>query len=569
MSKFLAGLAVAAGLMAGAAAAQSCIPQSTVSSSGVVTYQICDVPDIDQFRATFNVPPYPIPGLPNDGKMYCGPTSIMNWMAYMANHGRPSLMPGPNSSNWAPEPVSQEPNYLAMTEYLRKMGVLMHTDPLGGTNGDGLIQGTDCWLYGSSVTCTLSSNGYPLKISSPLVSNYWAAGFYSPTAADMVNSGVAGSLITPVIGWYKSSGAGFARDGGHVVTLVSGFLAPSVKSVGFHDPADGDGDWLTQSPFYTNPHGVTNTTALFDGMLRTQSRLGKYTSAFLDGYVAIRPPTVMTSGPSAIDVYKGPLSEPEASAAHHTGVILPTTQIVSDFAIHPEKTVHPYLVQGSDAVYQFDELAGASSQFAGVTRPKRLVFGGSAQQLHVLGDRQITTLDRNGQAIARVTLADPADAIAYDAQRGLVIALTARTGALSMFTTSLVSRGTLSIAPLACSGVIARVEPRQSVLWALCPGDTALTRVDLTAMSGANISRVPLQGSRGASSFAISDGGWLMVSEQGQLQVYDGRGGRTVTPFSGVRAGAVVDVLHAFSNFDPQTMRGPAYRNVLPQDAGQ
>src|SRR5262249_2240871 len=144
------------------------IPLNTVTSTGVVMYNICDVPDIDQLRSSSNVDPFPIPGLPNDGDMYCAPTAIMNWMAYLANHGRPTLKPGPNASNWGPEPVGQEPNYLKMTDQLKKMGVLMHTDPVDGTYGEGVIQGLNCWLLGVDVTCTLSNNSYPLKLSSPI-----------------------------------------------------------------------------------------------------------------------------------------------------------------------------------------------------------------------------------------------------------------------------------------------------------------------------------------------------------------------------------------------------------------
>jgi hypothetical protein len=51
------------------------------------------------------------------------------------------------------------------------------------------------------------------------------------------------------------------------------------------------------------------------------------------------------------------------------------------------------------------------------------------------------------------------------------------------------------------------------------------------------------------------------------LHVYDQNGRRVPSPFDGRHVGSVVDVARSFSNFDPRTMAGPKYYNVLPQDA--
>ena len=79
-----------------------------------VSYRICGVPDLDQQRE----PNYLVDGLPNGGRNYCVPTSTMNWLAHIANHGWPSLAPGPGS--WGPEPVLEPNQYNFMTTNILK-----------------------------------------------------------------------------------------------------------------------------------------------------------------------------------------------------------------------------------------------------------------------------------------------------------------------------------------------------------------------------------------------------------------------------------------------------------------
>src|SRR6516165_376423 len=105
------------------AEAQACIPANSVSGSNL-TYSICGASDIDQRRATINVPPFPVAGLPNDGSMYCAPTAIMNFMAYMASHGPPWIKPGPK--DFGPQffdPADDGPNYSQSIFTPRSYGV--------------------------------------------------------------------------------------------------------------------------------------------------------------------------------------------------------------------------------------------------------------------------------------------------------------------------------------------------------------------------------------------------------------------------------------------------------------
>ena len=69
-----------------------------------------DVPDLDQYRSSSA--DSTIPGLPNNGAMYCVPTSAVNWMAYIANHGYPFIIPGPGHWNVSPPLYLNEYNYI-------------------------------------------------------------------------------------------------------------------------------------------------------------------------------------------------------------------------------------------------------------------------------------------------------------------------------------------------------------------------------------------------------------------------------------------------------------------------
>ena len=58
---------------------------ATYTDDSLFHYAIAHMPDLDQKRD----------GLPGDGSCYCVPTSAMNMIMYVANHGSPEVEPGP------------------------------------------------------------------------------------------------------------------------------------------------------------------------------------------------------------------------------------------------------------------------------------------------------------------------------------------------------------------------------------------------------------------------------------------------------------------------------------------
>ena len=78
-------------------------------------FEITNVPDLDQKRSA----------LPNNGLVYCVPTSAINWAAYFANHGLPALPPGPG--DW-----EDQSRYDDATGAIIAVSAIMFTDPNGG-----------------------------------------------------------------------------------------------------------------------------------------------------------------------------------------------------------------------------------------------------------------------------------------------------------------------------------------------------------------------------------------------------------------------------------------------------
>src|SRR6185436_11771410 len=77
-----------------------------------------------------------------DGSIHCVPTCATNLVMYVANHGFPSVAPGPGY--W-----EGNSNYALATSTIDCMGVTMQTSCAGGgTGGDSANAGLADWLAG-------------------------------------------------------------------------------------------------------------------------------------------------------------------------------------------------------------------------------------------------------------------------------------------------------------------------------------------------------------------------------------------------------------------------------------
>ncbi|MFK7960014.1 MAG: hypothetical protein AB8G96_05755 [Phycisphaerales bacterium] len=235
------------------------------------TIFLSHMPDFDQMRMEGPG----IAGLPNEGVMYCVPTSVMNLGGYIARHGHPSALPG--DRNW------QAPgNYNLATQALATLGSVGGTDPRTGTGLNGMRIQAEFSVPLEKFT--VSTHGY---------SGDTFAGV--PDFARWVNEG---SLISLCHGWYSEVGhidgvPILFREGGHCLTFQSAFKSLFGQGLGLRDPADG-GSRLTQSTFRTNAYGWEQILAYANAGPKLFTRIEPINGddtiyRVIDGYCKITP----------------------------------------------------------------------------------------------------------------------------------------------------------------------------------------------------------------------------------------------------------------------------------------
>jgi len=231
-------------------------------------FDITHVPDFDQKRTV----------LPGEGVSHCVPTSGINWMAYFANHGRPTLNPGPG--DW-----QSQARYDDASDAIFALGALMGTDAEDGTNASGAWFGL--WIW---------SMGGPMVVNQSLSNGTW-----SPKFDDAATAVFLGGYVNLGIGWYiMGAHPLIVRDGGHAVTLTNGARSGYDRILAIHDPAADEGDRTIQSPFNAEPYAVERQHVMpanYAIQYRYMDKLVGYGTGYLDAYLSIRPLFALTSPP--------------------------------------------------------------------------------------------------------------------------------------------------------------------------------------------------------------------------------------------------------------------------------
>jgi len=236
------------------------------------------VPDFDQKRNY----------LEDNGAVHCVPTSLLNWMGYMANRGRPQAL------------AHSSPNWASMSEYDlidvrdHNMGEWMGTgDWGGGTSLGGGVSGLVDYL-----------NHY--NVGPIIVYGYDSDEDWQVKPKNLYNHLKAGRLVSMCYGRYLYDGDEWERDGGHCVTVVA--LEDACDStharIGFKDPSTGSSDSInTQSAFATKWWDISKQTRDYDGDVyamwgpQGQAAGSNDTIRLIDKMFSIMPLFVLTADP--------------------------------------------------------------------------------------------------------------------------------------------------------------------------------------------------------------------------------------------------------------------------------
>lgn len=239
------------------------------------------MPDHDQSRAAG----VGVLGLANNGVMYCVPTCTMDILTYLQNHGYPNLSAGPGPGPW----LGSLAIYNAFTTDLSNLGVLMGTDPMGGTGGNDALAGVRDWI---------EITGYKDDI---VVSTMGMTGSNAPELGDIAFGMIARIPMSLSVGWYTTLPNGnVQRSGGHcvAVTRLPNFCGVSRQltirdpgnSIGSNNTSQGAGTsetYVIQTQNITRVSVDDATQVVYSGP--AERIVGYGTRGIIDGFRAFTP----------------------------------------------------------------------------------------------------------------------------------------------------------------------------------------------------------------------------------------------------------------------------------------
>jgi hypothetical protein len=510
------------------------------------------MPDFDQRRDD----------LPSNGGMYCVPTSAINQMAYVANHGVPIALAGPR--NW-----QAQVNYNFVTSRVDLMGDLMDTHPSDGTYGDPALAGLRAYLLafapGKFTTC-------------------YYYGDYS------VNSLVAhwnlGHLINVCYGYYPvADNNRYYRDGGHCVSL-NGILdhCDSSYQLRWRDPANDSDNLSTQSTFASKTSDASSQ--LFqdtDGDLHSRIRLwdlgtSSTTRRYLDSIFAINPLVCLT-GTSAISQLQ--IHRPIQIAGvtrQSSQAIIPGSDTITQVALHPLQTsafiVTSQLIPREQKVFRHHFATGETVELLSANTTLRIATSRQGQ-LFVVGDGSVKKYGFAGDTMTllqEVDITDGTSAVAYDDKLDELVCVTT-SGRLIRFRNNLLLPAVNEPLPgaVGADGSVSLAIHEGTQKYYICGSDAPTVWV-VGLIPGAPRLRVEatlaLPGVNAPEKLQFTDEGTLLLISNGVIGEFgpSAAGGwqpRQGSALAGLPGQRALAVARSRSNFIPGVHDTPAWRNVL------
>lgn len=536
------------------------------------TWRIPGVPDFDQKRGAI----FDVPGLPNNGSMYCYPTSATNWANYIASRGYPLLAPGPGFKGEVYGPV-----YNYITEVIADMGSEMSTSGTGGTGVDGILTGTLAVLDAA----------YPGDFDV----QFWSCSRgVCPNYSTITNNMRDGRLVILGIGWYSADAenpGNFNRGGGHAVSLTGAddYFLPS-RTWRYTDPASDDGQLFNQTaPYVTHSTGVEMQNWDFNNDVNaTLPRLMAYTSAFIDGYTVITAKSGWAARPdlTGIDQLAAPINPTHSNPVRPLVASFesPDGTPINEVLMHPQldrvlvrtlgnpTTGHP----GGINVCMGD---GSVRFIRSATSVQAMVFSRNLELFILEGSmlsRYSEDASGNFQRSMVRSLTVTFDSMSYDDETDEVVCINGTQGLIVRFNQD------LDLAPVVEN--LPPGLPASPMLNLACAsgqhyyiGNDQTGELFHIARDAAGRSREHILLARqvfpelvGMGKLNIKGKDGILVSSQGLIREYrrTATGFERVTNsrFAGKPAGPFVDFSQSRTNFDPALHSGPGWENVLPTE---
>ncbi len=530
------------------------------------TKSIFLVPDLDQRRAAAGG----IPGLPNNGNMYCVPASILNWFAYFANRGlpQPSGLNGPK--NW-----QSNAHYNLVTTHLTIMGAL--TSPWNGTTG----------VAGQLAAMTYASNFASSKV---MVLQHWCGGPGGcPGPANICKWMKLGGFVSACYGFYESvpflGSTLYARVGGHCVTINKASTADS--TIKFRDPAS-DAANTTQSPFLSHSVTASWVTGYFSPVLSGRYKLN-YGSGlkFLDGWYVLLPLFALTPSnleASSIQIIR-PFRINGSDLPELQNFSIPTgAGAVRAIRTHPASIERVFYTTAptvpgapTSRLYELDPSTGASTLLLSGNDLRHLEvnrFG----EVYVCDGATLKALDVSVSPpalLGSVTLPSPPRAVAYDDATDTLALITPSALAPSSF-----ARYARNLGPVQSSVFLpAGTSPAGALSLAfaadgsifLC-GDGSPWFVELSQSAAPPhaltlVQRTDLPPGEHPAGLNVDDAEHVLLTSNGVLREYEPNAAGAYVPspvslFAGRPSAPGLCIPRSRTNHDRAIHEGPGYVNI-------
>ena len=533
------------------------------------------VPDFDQKRATTAT----VSGLPNDGAMYCVPTSATDWFAYIANHGVPEVLDGPR--DW-----QSQDHYDFVTDRIKHIGELMSTDAQGGTTGLGPINGLVSHLQATA------PNAF-------IVTGDFAAPLHTIAPEHLFNAMSNGGMISMTLGKYEKNSFGhWERTGGHIVALhrVKNGCSSSPE-LWWNNPSTSD-SMIVQDDFGDQKSEMEEVSGLWSvsgfGVPQTMWRFSSLNgNKFLDSYTVITPMVALTTDDQWDTLVATPVNVLDGGEQGQQVVEdAPDGGQFDHFQFHPLLVGTFYATttgqNGSTTLYKYDPLQEALREIRRLEKRTPIVFGrhgdlylvdaGQLIRFDTLADSEgisvLGTLDLKGAMPDAMVYDDLADEVT------LLFAPTRRLLTVSRDLTTMRDRTLPAEVKLGGDVLLANTSLGRNLWIGGTQSSTVYELSPTTDGSGRWQTRqtVILPAVQKPTSLQAGESGSLIVAENGVVRefAYNARTRRWEDAprsyLAGMKAGRRLVLARSRTNFDAKTMTGPGWTNYDPteeDDAGK